>query len=43
MENMNIDTARIEDDSQLTDASLRELSDFQLAIVGGGCGEVTPY
>jgi hypothetical protein len=29
--------------TEIDDISIRELSDLQLAFVGGGSGEVTPY
>jgi hypothetical protein len=44
MEFTKIEVACIEATiSKTTDAELHELNDFQLALIGGGCGEVTPY
>ena len=42
MEHANIEVAIIEKTiNEAGDAQLRELADLQLAIVGGGVGEVT--
>ena len=44
MNNVNLEVAVIEEASATaTDASLCQLSDLQLALVGGGNGEVSPY
>ena len=44
MESTNIEVAVIEETlTKVTDTQRRELSDLQLALVGGGSGEVSPY
>ncbi len=44
MNNANLEVAVIEEaNAKATDTSLRQLSDLQLALVGGGNGEVSPY
>ena len=44
MESTNLEVAVIEETvTKVTDGQRRELIDLQLAFVGGGNGEVSPY
>ena len=44
MENTKTEVAKIEGTiAKAADAQLRELNSLQLALVGGGNGEVSPY
>jgi hypothetical protein len=44
MEFTKIEVALIEATiSETSDGQLQELNDLQLALIGGGSGEVTPY
>jgi hypothetical protein len=44
MEHNNVEVALIQDTvAEVANTQLRELIDLQLALVGGGTGEVTPY
>jgi len=44
MELTKIEVAVVEDAvAAASDAQLHELSDLQLALVGGGCGEISPH
>ena len=44
MENARIETSAVEQvEMKAQQLKLQELSDLQLALVGGGSGEVSPY